>query len=138
MREILALGKLFHVDSEGSDHHEDPQLLLTRARADLERAAEGGGWDFAARLDLARALLVGATGRAAEAERLLEDGFKTYRSVFKSFVKLHAALAEARDRFRLDHPRSLGADTEAGEIDPERISESLDVRCGFNGLARRR
>ena len=54
-------------------------------------------------------------------------GFRTYRSVFKSFTKLHAALTEARERHELDHPRSLGSESEAGEIDPERICESLET-----------
>jgi hypothetical protein len=52
-------------------------------------------------------------------------GVRTYRSVFRAFVRFHAALYEARDRFNLDHPRSLG-DMRSGEnFDAAQVDDSL-------------
>ena len=78
--ERFAVGGLYHVVELDTYAHEQREELLVHARSDLERAVAGGGWQFEPRLALAQALLAGATGRAAEAEQLLEEGFNRYRS----------------------------------------------------------
>lgn len=52
--------------------------------------------------------------------------FKTYESVFLSFVRLLQAYDGARDLDNLKKTRSIGYDGEAGEISPDLLSEALE------------
>lgn len=58
-----------------------------------------------------------------------QGDFKTFRFVFRSFVRLHQALDAARFRNALNRPRTIGPDRAAGEIDPDQlfgIVEAID------------
>lgn len=44
--------------------------------------------------------------------------FRTYASVFRGFLRLIQALNQAQRLYELKHPRVIGTDREAGEIDP--------------------
>jgi CTP:molybdopterin cytidylyltransferase MocA len=58
-------------------------------------------------------------------ESVSHDGgrgdFKTFRQVFRSFVRLYQALDAAQVRNALNRPRSIGPDRAHGEIDPDRL-----------------
>ncbi|MDJ0943121.1 MAG: hypothetical protein QNJ30_06635 [Kiloniellales bacterium] len=53
--------------------------------------------------------------------------FRTFLSVFRSFVRLRQALILARDRQALAHPRAIGPDREAGEIDPAELQIAVEA-----------
>jgi hypothetical protein len=53
------------------------------------------------------------------------EGFRTYRGVFRGFVRVGAAIAAATERVRLDAALPIGADRERGEVDPEEVSDLL-------------
>jgi hypothetical protein len=52
--------------------------------------------------------------------------FKTYATVFKTFVRMHQVLEFANDLQALDHAIPIGPDWNAGEINPDRLSELLE------------
>lgn len=47
--------------------------------------------------------------------------FKTFLTVFKTFVRLRQALEQASDLHELENPRTIGSDREAGEVDPDAL-----------------
>lgn len=57
-----------------------------------------------------------------------DDGadFKTYLAAFKAFIRLSQVLEHARDLRALDQADSIGSNWEAGEVDPDRLSELLE------------
>ncbi|MBF0306597.1 MAG: hypothetical protein HQL41_13215, partial [Alphaproteobacteria bacterium] len=75
--------------------------------------------DDAAILDFWRA----AAGDGAE------DGadFRTYRSVFKAFVRLRQSLRLASDRRAVEGARPIGGDFEAGEVDPATLDQAIEA-----------
>jgi len=54
------------------------------------------------------------------------NDFKTFTAAFKAFVRLDQVLEHALDLQGLEHAAPIGSDRDAGEIDPERLSELLD------------
>lgn len=44
--------------------------------------------------------------------------FRTYASVFRGFLRLVQAIDQAQRLYELKHPRVIGTDREAGEVDP--------------------
>lgn len=63
--------------------------------------------------------------------------FKAYRTVFLTAARLGQALDRALDRQRMDNPRPIGPDREAGEVDPGDIVDAvteLDERPDVLGL----
>ena len=52
--------------------------------------------------------------------------FKTFAAAFKAFVRLGQVLEHALDLHGLERAQPIGSDRDAGEIDPERLSELLD------------
>ncbi|MBF0375024.1 MAG: hypothetical protein HQL39_16605, partial [Alphaproteobacteria bacterium] len=78
--------------------------------------------DDAAILDFWRA----AAGDGAE------DGadFRTYRSVFKAFVRLRQSLRLASDRRAVEGARPIGGDFEAGEVDPATLDQAIEAATG--------
>ena len=52
--------------------------------------------------------------------------FRTYQTVFRSFVRLFQSLERAREIIAVEDPAVLGTDREAGEIDPETVSAAVD------------
>ncbi|MEM7120310.1 MAG: hypothetical protein AAF563_03475 [Pseudomonadota bacterium] len=55
------------------------------------------------------------------------EGFKTYRSVFRGFVRVDAALTAAREWSGVEHAVSIGEDREAGEVNPADVEDILTV-----------
>ncbi len=55
------------------------------------------------------------------------NDFKTYESVFRAFLRLRHALEQAGDLYALDGARSIGADREAGEVDPDTIHAMVET-----------
>ncbi len=55
------------------------------------------------------------------------NDFKTYESVFRGFLRLRHALEQAVDLYALDGALSIGADREAGEIDPDTIHAMVET-----------
>lgn len=56
--------------------------------------------------------------------------FKTFQTVFKSFVRLRQTLDQAGDLYALSNPKVIGSDREAGEVDPDslrRVVETIDA-----------
>lgn len=51
--------------------------------------------------------------------------FRTFKATFQTFVRLHDALAVARDHDALDRPLSIGGDGDAGEVDPAEIEHAI-------------
>ncbi len=74
--------------------------------------------DDAAVLAFWRACSVNPSSKSVE--------FRTFRSVFLSFVRLHQALEGAHDLDALERPRPIGTDRDAGEIDPETIHRMVE------------
>ena len=62
-----------------------------------------------------------ADGPAAEGD------FKTYESVFRAFLRLRHALEQAAGLYALDGARSIGANREAGEVDPDSIHAMVET-----------
>ncbi len=63
--------------------------------------------------------------------------FKAYRTVFLTAARLGDALGHALERQRMDNPRPIGPDREAGEIDPGDVLDAvtqLDERPDVLGL----
>jgi hypothetical protein len=63
--------------------------------------------------------------------------FKAYRTVFVTAARLGDALGHALERQRMDNPRSIGSDREAGEVDPGEVLEAvtqLDEKPDVLGL----
>lgn len=58
-----------------------------------------------------------------------EDGadFRTYRSVFKSFVRLRQSMRLATDRRAVEDARPIGGDLEAGEVDPGTLDQAIEA-----------
>lgn len=52
--------------------------------------------------------------------------FKTFDSVFLTFVRAIQAVEAARDLSALRYAGTIGSDRDAGEIDPDTLSETLD------------
>ena len=52
--------------------------------------------------------------------------FRTYRSVFRSFVRLVQSLERAREIVAVEDPAILGTDRDAGEFDPATIRAAID------------
>lgn len=63
-----------------------------------------------------------------EASLEIEKGvdFKTFDSVLLTFVRAIQAVEAARDLSAMRYAGSIGSDREAGEIDPDTLSETLD------------
>lgn len=59
-----------------------------------------------------------------EAEKGID--FKTFDSVFLTFIRAIQAVEAARDLSSMRYAGSIGSNREAGEIDPDILSESLD------------
>ena len=53
--------------------------------------------------------------------------FKKFKGVFCTFIRFIEALEEARTRFDVESAGSIGSDYDAGEIDPEKLSEALEA-----------
>ena len=51
--------------------------------------------------------------------------FKAYRTVFRMAARLGDALGHALERQRMDNPRSIGSDRQAGEVDPGEILDAV-------------
>jgi hypothetical protein len=62
-------------------------------------------------------------GYSAEADE--RGDFKTYQGVFEAAVQLRRVLQYAFERYQMTGARSIGADREAGEIDPAAIEEAV-------------
>jgi hypothetical protein len=61
--------------------------------------------------------------------------FKTFSATFKAFVRLCQVLLHAPDLHGLEHAAPIGSDWDAGEINPEQLSELLeDVSEELNPL----
>lgn len=56
-----------------------------------------------------------------------QGDFKTFRFVFRSFVRLHQALDAAQIRNALNRPRPIGTNREDGEIDPDQLSGIIEA-----------
>ncbi len=52
---------------------------------------------------------------------------RTFLSVFRGFAHLRRALSTARDLKALRHPRAIGPDVEAGEIDPADVLTAVEA-----------
>ncbi len=53
--------------------------------------------------------------------------FRTFLSVFRSFVRLRQALVLARDQRALTRPRAIGPEREAGEVDPADLETAVEA-----------
>ena len=62
------------------------------------------------------------------------EGFRTYRGVFRGFVRVSAAIAAAAERVSLQKALPIGGDREKGEVDPADVAEMLETVDG-NGEA---
>ena len=51
--------------------------------------------------------------------------FKAYRTVFQTAVQLIEALVCALERWRMDTPRPIGPDRDAGDVDPEAVLDAV-------------
>jgi hypothetical protein len=65
----------------------------------------------------------------AESMSGIADGvdFKTYQLVFKAFVRFRQTLDAAIDQYALENPRAIGADREAGEVDPDAVQALVET-----------
>jgi hypothetical protein len=65
----------------------------------------------------------------AESANESADGvdFRTYQTVFKSFLRLRQTLDQAADLQALEAPRIIGIDREAGEVDPDAIYSIIET-----------
>ncbi len=65
----------------------------------------------------------------AESAVGVSDGvdFKTFTSVYRSFVRLRQSLEHAADMMAIDGAMTIGSDREAGEVDPANIRDGLEA-----------
>lgn len=56
-----------------------------------------------------------------------QGDFKTFRFVFRSFVRLHQALDAAQLRNALNRPKTIGTNRADGEIDPDQLSGIVEA-----------
>ncbi len=53
--------------------------------------------------------------------------FRTFQTVFRTFVRLRQTLEAAADLHEIENPRAIGTDRESGEIDPDSLLGMMDT-----------